>query len=70
MLPGISNALGNAQPWWRHNGPWFDLSSATSPLYDNPLTTHQWAQLALAVTIWLLAPMAIGVRALLRAEVK
>lgn len=70
VLPGISGALANAQPWWDRNGPWFDLGSATNPLYDSGMTAHQWAQLAVSTLLWLVVPLVIGLRALLRSEVK
>lgn len=70
VLPGVSGALASAQPWWRSNGPWFDLRTATYPLYDKGMTGHEWAELAVSVVFWLVIPLAIGLRALLRSEVK
>ena len=70
VLPGVSGALASAQPWWNHNGPWFDLRTATYPLYDVGMTGHQWAQLGVAAAFWLIIPLAIGLRALMRSEVK
>lgn len=70
VLPGVSGALASAQPWWNHNGPWFDLRTATYPLYDSGMTGHQWAQLGVSTVFWLVIPLAIGLRSLLRSEVK
>ena len=70
VLPGVSSALGSAQPWWHSNAGWFDLRTATIPLYDTGMTAHQWAQLTVATLIWLVIPLVIAVRMLLRSEVK
>ena len=70
VLPGVSGALAGAQQWWADNAGWFDLRSATIPLYDTGVTGQQWAQLAVSSVIWLVIPLALGLRALLRAEVK
>jgi hypothetical protein len=70
VLPGVSGALASAQPWWSTHAGWFDLRSATIPLYDPGVTGEQWAQLGVSAVIWLIIPLALGLRALLRAEVK
>lgn len=70
VLPGVSEALGSAQPWWHSNAAWFDLRTATIPLYDTGMTAHQWLQLGVALMIWLVIPLVIAVRLLLRSEVK
>jgi ABC-type transport system involved in multi-copper enzyme maturation permease subunit len=71
VLPGISNALANANSWWNDHGGWFDLNSASGNLYnDQPLSGQMWAQLGVTTLIWLVLPLAIGLRTLMRAEVK
>ncbi|GAB4013339.1 ABC-2 transporter permease [Nocardioides ultimimeridianus] len=70
VLPGVSEALASAQPWWRDHSPWFDLRSASIPLYDAGVTGQQWAQLGVSAVIWLVIPLALGLRMLLRSEVK
>ncbi|MDN5744059.1 MAG: ABC transporter permease [Nocardioidaceae bacterium] len=70
VLPGISNALANAQDWWSDNSPWFDLNAATFPLYDNTVTSQAWAQLGVTSLLWLVIPGLIGLRLMLRSEVK
>ena len=69
-MPGVSGALASAQHWWMPNGPWFDLRSASLPLYDRGMTGHEWAQLGVSAVFWLIIPLAIGLRALMRSEVK
>lgn len=70
VLPGISSALASTQAWWAEHGVWFDLSWASSRLYGGEMTGEEWAQLGVATTIWMLIPLAIGLRALMRAEIK
>lgn len=70
VLPGVSQALAGSQPWWHSNAAWFDLRSATIPLYDTGMTAHQWAQLGVSALIWLVIPLAVALRLVLRSEVK
>ena len=70
VLPGVSQALASSQHWWHDNAAWFDLRTATIPLYDTGMTAHQWAQLGVSTMIWLAIPLVIAVRLLLRSEVK
>ena len=70
VLPGVSGALADAQQWWADHAGWFDLRSASIPLYDAGVTGQQWAQLAVSTLIWLVIPLAVGLRLLLRSEVK
>jgi len=70
VLPGISGALANANTWWNEHGAWFDLNWASNRLYDNSLTGEMWAQLGVTTLLWLLLPLAVGLRTLMRSEVK
>jgi ABC-2 type transport system permease protein len=70
LLPTISSALASTQDWWRDNGAWIDVNYATSALYSNAMTGEQWAQLGVTTLVWLWIPLALGLRAILRAEVK
>jgi ABC-type transport system involved in multi-copper enzyme maturation permease subunit len=70
VLPGISGALAGAQQWWADHAAWFDLRTASIPLYDSGVTGQQWAQLGVSTVLWLVVPLAIGLRMLLRSEVK
>jgi len=70
VLPGVSSALADAQQWWADHAAWFDLRTATIPLYDDHMSSHDWAQLGVTTLIWLVIPLAIGVRLTLRSEVK
>jgi ABC-2 type transport system permease protein len=70
VLPGISSALASANTWWNDHGAWFDLKWASSGLYDDSMTGQMWAQLAVTAVIWLVVPLAIGLRSVMHAEVK
>jgi ABC-2 type transport system permease protein len=70
VVPTISGALQNANAWWNQHGAWFDLNWASNRLYDNTLSGQMWAQLGVTALIWLVLPLAIGLRTLMRAEVK
>lgn len=70
VLPGVSEALAGSQAWWHSNAAWFDLRTATIPLYDTGMTAHQWAQLGVSTMIWLVIPLAVALRLVLRSEVK
>ncbi|NPC95637.1 ABC transporter permease [Nocardioides sp. zg-DK7169] len=70
VLPSATSALAAAQDWYRDLGPWIDFNYAMAPLFDGVPTGEQWAQLATSGTIWLLVPLAVGLRLILRAEVK
>jgi hypothetical protein len=70
VLPGISEALASTQQWWADNGAWFELNTATFPLFDDQMTSKLWAQLGVTSAIWLLLPLTLGLVALMRSEVK
>ncbi|MGN6722940.1 MAG: ABC transporter permease [Marmoricola sp.] len=70
VLPGVSGALAGSQAWWHSNAAWFDLRTATIPLYDTGMTAHHWAQLGVSALIWLVIPLVVAVRLVLRSEVK
>ena len=65
-----AGAHTTALDWLRDNGPWLDINYASSALYNGSMTGEQWAQLGVTTLVWLWIPLAIGLRAVLRAEVK
>ncbi len=70
VLPGLSEALASTQDWWRDNAAWFDINQTRFLLFDSTLTNEQWTQLGVTSAIWVLIPLAVGMRFLLRSEVK
>jgi len=70
VLPGALGALAAFQQWFEKLQPWVDVNYAMIPLFDGTTTTEQWTQLAVTTLFWLWIPLAFGLRAVLRAEVK
>ncbi|MER7560304.1 ABC transporter permease [Nocardioides sp. NPDC126508] len=69
VLPTVSSALASTNTWWAEHATWFDLNWATMNLYSE-MTDKNWAQLGVAGLIWLVIPMIVGLRLVLRSEVK
>jgi ABC-2 type transport system permease protein len=70
LLPTISGALGAANEWYNSHMGWFDFGFAQTRLYDEHMTTHAWAELGVTGLVWLVIPLLIGLRLVLRSEVK
>lgn len=70
ILPGLFGFLAATQNWFDKIQNWVDFNSAQTPLFDGGLSGEQWAQLGTSGLIWFVIPMAIGVRFVLRSEVK
>jgi ABC-2 type transport system permease protein len=70
VLPSLSSLLFSAVPGAKGVKDWFDLNSAQSALYTHDITGRGWAQLALAVLIWVVAPAVAGVLRVSRSEIK
>ena len=69
VLPGVSSALASTNTGWAEHAQWFDLNWATMGLYTE-MTDKMWAHLGVAGLIWLVIPTLIGLRLVLRSEVK
>jgi hypothetical protein len=70
VVPTLSGLLADSQAWWRHAQPWVDFNYDHFRLYDGGLSGEQWAQTAVAGTLWLVLPLTFGLWRLLRSEVK
>lgn len=70
VLPIAFGTLAAFQEWFRDLQPWVDVQFAITRLFDNTMTTEYWQQLGVTTLVWLWIPLAIGLRAILRAEVK
>ena len=70
VLPAALGALAAFQEWFRDLQPWVDVNYATTRLFDASMTAEYWQQLGVTTLVWLWIPLAIGLRAVLRAEVK
>jgi ABC-type transport system involved in multi-copper enzyme maturation permease subunit len=69
-LPTIFMLLAQLQQWFHDLQPWVDFNYAQGALFNGALTGEQWANLAVAGVIWLVAPLAIGLALVMRSEVK
>jgi len=70
VLPTLSFLLLSSVPALASVKDWFDLNSAQTPLYNRDITGSGWAQVAVAVLIWVVLPAAAGVLRVLRSEIK
>jgi ABC-2 type transport system permease protein len=71
VLPTLSMVLAASQGWFKDLQPWVDFNWAQGALTDgSSMTGDQWAQLGVTGIFWLVIPLAVGVRMVLRSEVK
>ena len=72
VLPTVFGLLATSQQWFHELQPWIDIQFAQSGLFvfDQALTGEQWAHIGVTGVTWLLLPLAIGLRFVMRAEVK
>lgn len=70
VLPGLFLVLSNTQDWFKDAWPWVDFNYAQGALFDGSLTAAEWAHLGVTGLFWLAIPLAIGLRVVVRSEVK
>ena len=70
VLPGLFGLLAATQKWFRDVQPWVDFSFAQNKLFNAPVSGEEWANLATSGLLWLVLPLAFGLWAVLRSEVK
>lgn len=70
LLPTISGILATSQDWFRDLQPWVDLNFAQAALFEGTLTGEQWANVAVTATTWLVLPAILGLRLVMRSEIK
>jgi len=72
VLTGIAAALSAATEWFADNGAWLDFNTATGRLFEgaDDMTAQAWAQAGVTTLFWVAIPLAIGMRFLLRSEIK
>jgi hypothetical protein len=70
VLPGLSELLAANAAWFRDAQPWVDFPFARGELFEGGMAASDWAHLATTTGIWVVVPLAIGLRLLLRSEVK
>jgi ABC-2 type transport system permease protein len=69
-LPTVTDVLAAGQQWFADLQPWLDPNVTQHLLFHGSLTAAQWSQLGVTSLIWLVIPLAAGVRSLLRSEIK
>lgn len=69
-LPPLSMLLAANQQWFRDAQPWVDFNFAQGNLFNGTMDGTAWAQLGVTSVVWLIVPLAVGLVAVLRSEVK
>jgi len=70
LLPSLFMVLSNVQDWFADMWPWIDFNYAQGALFEGDVTSAEWAHLGVTGLIWLIIPLAVGLRFVLRSEVK
>jgi ABC-type transport system involved in multi-copper enzyme maturation permease subunit len=72
VLTGVAEALSAVNEWFADNAPWLDFNTATGRLFDGAdgLTAEAWAQVGVTTLAWVALPLFVGMRFLLRSEIK
>jgi ABC-type transport system involved in multi-copper enzyme maturation permease subunit len=70
LLPTVFGMLATTNEGFRDLQRWVDLNYAQSFLFEGALSGMQWVRLAVATTLWLVLPALLGLRMVLRSEVK
>ena len=70
LLPTVLGLLAANAAWFRDLQPWVDFNFAQGALFNGVMTGQQWAHLAVAGVLWLVAPLAVGLALVMRSEVK
>jgi ABC-2 type transport system permease protein len=69
-LPPLTFLLAQNQQWFEKAQPWVDFNYAQGNLFNGSVSLEEWAQLGVTSLVWLVIPLAIGLRLVLRSEVK
>ncbi|ABL83995.1 MULTISPECIES: ABC transporter permease subunit [unclassified Nocardioides] len=71
VLGTITQVLSASQDWFERIQPWIDFNYTQGSLTEmSGMTAENWAQFGVTGLVWLVLPLAIGLRAVLRSEVK
>jgi ABC-2 type transport system permease protein len=72
LVPTVFGLLATSQQWFHDLQPWIDIQFAQSGLFvfDKSLTSEQWANIGVTGLVWLVIPLLVGLRLVMRAEVK
>ena len=72
LLPTVFGLLATSQQWFHDLQPWVDIQFAQAGLFvfTDSLTGQEWAHIAVTGLTWLVIPMIVGLRLVMRTEVK
>jgi len=70
VLSTLTVLLAASQQWFADVQPWVDFNYSQGQLFDTVPSAEQWAQLGVSGFFWLAVPLAIGLRLVVRTEVK
>lgn len=70
VLPGLFVLGSSLMSWFEDVAPWIDFQAAQIPVQDLTVSGNDWGHLVVSGFVWLVLPLAIGLRRVLRAEVK
>jgi ABC-2 type transport system permease protein len=72
LVPSVFGLLAQSQQWFATLQPWIDIQFAQTGFFsfDHALTTQEWAHIAVTGVTWQLIPLLIGLRLVMRSEVK
>ena len=72
VLPSLAELLAANQQWFVDIRGWVDVNYAQSFLFgfDGSLTGEQWAHVGVTHLIWLVLPLLVGLKLMLRSEIK
>ena len=70
VLPTLFMVLANAQAWFEDVWPWIDFNYAQGALFNGDPSAAEWAHLGVTGLVWLVIPMALGLKMIMRSEVK
>ena len=70
VLPPLAMLLAVSQDWFDKLQPWVDFNFAQGNLFNGEMSGEMWAQLGVTSIVWLAIPLAIGVRLVMRSEIK
>ena len=70
VLPSLYGVLTPSVGWFQDVRPWIDLNLAESFLFEGKVVGEQWANIAVTTGIWIILPALIGLRLVMKSEVK
>lgn len=70
VLTGLFELGAQTIGWFADVRPWIDFQAAQGPLSFGGVSATEWAHLVVSAVPWLVLPLLIGLRRILRAEIR